>query len=667
MKTILILLSFISFSGFAQSPINKFSARLYSLLNNSRINEELHVWVFLADKGPNAENLINQPNQIVSDKSLQRRSKVLPNSKLVGLTDIPVYQNYIEQIVSKGFRLKHKSKWFNGISGFISPANLNSISSLPFVRQIDVVEKYSKNIRNIEIEETVNDRSASNLQPKGIHSYNYGSSYTQMNQVNIPAVHDLGYKGQGVTICVMDAGFNNLTHEAFSTMNIIAKWDFVGNDPDVSGHSHGTNTLSVIGGFKEGKLIGPAFASNFLLARTEDDPGSETPIEEDNWIAAMEWADSIGVDVTSTSLGYLTFDPPYTSYTWQNMDGNTARITIAADLAVGLGISVVNSAGNNGFHPTQNTLIAPADGDSVLAIGAVTSSGTRSSFSSVGPTYDGRIKPDFMAMGSGVYAASSSGTSNYVNVSGTSFSCPIAAGVVAVLLSYNPNLTPIQIRDILRITSSNSSNPNREYGWGIIDALNALNTPVPVELTSFNVSISGNNVLLKWVTASESNSYGFSIERARENTPFVTVGFVQSAGNSSSFRFYNFMDKNLFAGKYVYRLKQIDNDYTFKYSNEVEVTISAPKTFYLFQNYPNPFNPSTTIKFSVPFDSNVKFKLYDILGNEIEQVYSGFVEAGVHEIILDFTKFSARLSSGVYLLKLEAEGFSKAIKMNLLK
>ena len=155
----------------------------------------------------------------------------------------------------------------------------------------------------------------------------------------------MGYTGQGVTVCVMDAGFNRLSHEVFSAMNIIAAYDFVNNDPDVGDStdlgngSHGTQTLSAIGGFKEGKLIGPAFGANFILAKTEN-TDSETPIEEDNWIAALEWADSIGVDVTSTSLGYLDYDPPFVGYTWENMDGNTARITIAADLAVKKGIVV---------------------------------------------------------------------------------------------------------------------------------------------------------------------------------------------------------------------------------------------------------------------------------------------------------------------------------------
>ncbi len=159
-------------------------------------------------------------------------------------------------------------------------------------------------------------------------------------------------------------------------MNIIAIYDFVNNDPNVGNQgdmgegSHGTATLSIIGGFKEGELIGPAYGSNFILAKTEN-TDSETPVEEDNWVAAIEWADSIGVDVTSTSLGYIDYDFPFTSYTWQNMDGNTALITIAGDLAVGRGIVVVNSAGNEGYNSSHNTLGAPADGDSIFAIGAV--------------------------------------------------------------------------------------------------------------------------------------------------------------------------------------------------------------------------------------------------------------------------------------------------------
>jgi subtilisin family serine protease len=278
---------------------------------------------------------------------------------------------------------------------------------------------------------------------------------------------------------MMDAGFDLLSHQVFSSMNIIATWDFVNGDPDVENGgdmgngSHGTSTLSLIGGFYEGELIGPAFGADFILAKTENTE-SETPVEEDNWIAALEWADSIGVDVTSTSLSYTDFDPPFQGYTWEDMDGNTARITIGADLAVKLGIFVANSAGNYGSDPNHNTLGAPADGDSVIAVGSVTSSGARSSFSSVGPTVDGRIKPDLMAMGSNNYVACNS----YVNCyndwgSGTSWSCPMLAGAAALLLEIDPSLTPMQLSTLLKSTASNSNTPNNQYGWGIINTFAA--------------------------------------------------------------------------------------------------------------------------------------------------------------------------------------------------
>ncbi len=313
------------------------------------------------------------------------------------------------------------------------------------------------------------------------------------SRLNVPAVHDSGFTGQGVTICVMDAGFNRLSHDAFLSMNIIAAWDFVNNDPNVGDEgdlgtgTHGTMTLSTIGGFAPGHLIGPAFNSSYIVAKTEN-TDSETPIEEDNWIAAMEWADSIGVDVTSTSLSYLDYDPPYPSYTWEDMDGNTTIITNGADYAASIGIVVVNSAGNEGYNSSHNTLGAPADGDSVITAGAVTSSGSRSSFSSVGPTVDGRFKPDIMALGSGDVVASPYNDHNYTTASGTSFSCPLSAGVAALILCSNPNLTPMQVRDAMRNTASQSSNPDNLYGWGILNALDAINYFPPAPAT-FQISV----------------------------------------------------------------------------------------------------------------------------------------------------------------------------------
>lgn len=478
-----LVIAFIFFSGMilAQSSIEKFTPQLNAVFTNTNQNEELLVWVFFKDKGNDIQNYFSKPTTVVSEKSLKRRAKVLSEDKLITQTDLPVNQNYIKQIQAAGFKLKQKSKWFNGVSGWAARDELTQIAQMPFVKQLDIVYRFRK---ENPVEESSTDEQGNLNQdfqkPGEVHSYNYGQSFTQLNQITVPQVHDLGYTGAGVTICMMDAGFDLLSHQVFSSMNIIAMWDFVNNDPNVQNESdmgdgsHGTATLSLIGGFFEGQLIGPAFGADFILTKTEN-TDSETPIEEDNWIAAMEWADSIGVDLTSTSLGYLDFDPPYPSYTWQDMDGNTARITNGADYAVSLGIFVVNSAGNGGYvDPPQNTLGAPADGDSVIAAGSVTSTGSRSGFSSVGPTFDGRIKPDLMAMGSSDYHACNWFANCYSTGSGTSFSCPLIAGAAALLLQVDPNLTPMQLATLLKSTASQSNNPNNLYGWGIINTYAAV-------------------------------------------------------------------------------------------------------------------------------------------------------------------------------------------------
>ncbi len=474
-----IIFSFLFFVSvsFAQSSMDKITKQLDILIEQSNADEELLVWVFFKDKGNATEKYFEKPTTVVSEKSLKRRSKVLSDEKLITNIDLPVNQNYTEQVQALGFKLKQKTKWFNGISGWATKQEIYNISSFNFVKQIDIVKKFK---RDYQIEDEDAPPPVNQIKLNKTNSFNYGPSFTQLDLITVPDVHNLGYSGAGVTICMMDAGFDLLSHQVFSSMNIIATWDFVNGDPNVENHgdlgngSHGTSTLSLIGGFYEGELIGPAYGADYILAKTENTE-SETPVEEDNWIAALEWADSIGVDVTSTSLSYLDFDPPYQGYTWQDMDGNTALITIGADLAVQLGIFVVNSAGNYGYDPSHNTLGAPADGDSVITVGSVTSSGSRSNFSSVGPTVDGRFKPDLMAMGSHNYVACNWYNNCYSNNgSGTSWSCPMVAGAAALLLEVDPTLTPMELRELLRNTASQSTSPDNLYGWGIIDTYDAV-------------------------------------------------------------------------------------------------------------------------------------------------------------------------------------------------
>lgn len=661
MKKLLIIFLMLSvLPVIAQSPIDKLSNRLKAKIENESQSAQHLVWIYFTDKGNDLDIFYSNPETVVSNKSLERRKKVFDHSSLIDFKDVPVNENYLNNLIQYGFELRHKSKWLNSVSGFITTNQLNLITSLPFVERIDIVAGFSKRTDDIEFRNDGIEQLP--VQTDKINTFNYGNSYTQVNQINVPLVHDLGYTGDGITICVMDAGFGNLSHEVFQSVNIVAMYDFVNNSPVMGSNSHGTAVLSILGGFKEGQLIGPAFGADFLLARTED-ISSETPVEEDNWVAAMEWADSIGVDVTSTSLGYLDYDPPYPSYTWEDMDGNTAIITIAGDIAVSRGIFVVTSAGNNGFHTTRNTLGAPADGDSILSIGAVNSSGIRSSFSSVGPTVDGRIKPDVMAMGSGVYYATLSGN-NYSSGGGTSYSCPLVSGVAALLLSANPGLTPMDLREIFYSTASNSLSPNREYGWGIVNAQEALNQlPVPVELTSLNGTYSNGIVVLEWITAAEINNYGFEIQKKSDNSAFQTIGFVDGNGTSTNRLTYNFSDVDLKESRYYYRLKQIDFDGTFEYSPEVMVDIPALADFILHQNFPNPFNPSTKIRFTVPMRSLVKITLHDVLGREIRILFNSESDRGTKELELDGTS----LSSGNYIVRMTAGTFQKTQKITLIK
>lgn len=417
----------------------------------------------------------------VSQRALARRSKVLPADRLIDERDFQLDRVYVAAVGRNVIRIRHELKWFNAVSAVATKRQIDALSRLPFVRQIEFVGRWRTRPGDEAPQALL--KGSSVQAPAGTASFNYGTSYAQVNQIKVPQVHNLGITGQGIVVGVFDNGFRLLTHEAFAAMSIIAQHDFVDHktsvipvNPNTSFGSHGVNTLSTIGGFKSGQLIGPAFNADYILARTEND-SSETPVEEDNWAAAIQWADSIGVDVTSTSLGYLTYDAPFPSWTWADMDGNTTLITQAADQAVGLGIVVVNSAGNAGAGDgIHNTLGGPADGDSVIAAGAVDAAGSRTSFSSVGPTTDvpARIKPDVMAMGSGVKVASSISTTGYGSASGTSFSCPLTAGVAALVLCANPALTPMQVRDAMRTTASNAGAPNNLIGWGILNCDSAI-------------------------------------------------------------------------------------------------------------------------------------------------------------------------------------------------
>ena len=422
----------------------------------------------------------------LSERAITRRMKVLDKDKLIGFADLPLTKSYIENISKMKIDIIAKSRWFNGISAYLSPSQLEAVKKLNFVERIFAVKKLYKQGFESTSPVFINSYSENMFKQDSLDVYNYGKSYNQMMLVNVPVVHNLGITGKDVLVASFDDGFEWKTHESLMGLNVLDEFDFINKDGNTareknqkyedsqSQGGHGTATLSSLGGFKEGKLIGPAFNADFILAKTEY-VSSETPMEEDFWLEAAEWAEAYGADVITSSLVYKAFDKPYVdnSYNYSDYDGKTSIITIAGDLAAYYGIVVCNATGNY-YQTDPPSLGSASDGDSVIGVGAVDIQGTITSFSSNGPTSDGRIKPDVVAPGAAVYVARMGEGNNYDYSNGTSFSTPITAGVCALILSAHPELTAMQVRDALRNTANNNTSPNNVYGWGLINAYKAM-------------------------------------------------------------------------------------------------------------------------------------------------------------------------------------------------
>ncbi|MCD6595018.1 S8 family serine peptidase [bacterium] len=417
-------------------------------------------WIYFSDKGlytaQDTVAAIEKTENILTERCLTRRAKVLSIDRIVDWQDIPVCVDYIEQVKFTGAKIVHISRWLNAVSVYANPDILSKIADFPFIQKIDIVQKFHRKFMT----EDTTDYSGEAI---------YGMTKNQLAFMNIPPLHQMGVFGDGVLLCITDTGFN-LDHIAFTHCNVEATYDFVSGDSIVDVQegdndgivSHGTKCWSEIGGRVDSLYWGAAPNTSFLLARTED-IDTEWIIEEDNWAAAAEWADSLGADIMSVSLGY------YDWYTSDDMDGDTPVITAAADRAVYLGIAVFTAAGNSGGGGYR-TLVTPGDGDSVITVGACDGNGNLAGFSSRGPTADGRIKPDILAHGVGTICANGMDDSTFSSASGTSMATPMAAGIGALLLSLRTSLTPMDLLDILRKTADNFISPDSAYGWGIIDA-----------------------------------------------------------------------------------------------------------------------------------------------------------------------------------------------------
>jgi serine protease AprX len=456
-----------------QNPV--ISPALDRFLSRCAPTDSVKIWVFFTDKGIFSQEKYQLARidfeKTLTQSALKRRLK---NRVQVDFVDLPLNQNYLDQVQRLGAKLRQSSRWLNAASIEIPSGSVEKIAQLPFVRYITKVATYQKRYPDI----TPFLLKYGKPTIPAAYGRNYGPSAEQLEQIRVPVVHDMGFCGQGIIVGMLDTGFfkdHQAFVAAFSESRVLAEWDFINEDENTQNeaedsleqHDHGTCTWSALGGEFDGQLYGPAFKSSFALAKTEKDL-LEEQIEEDYWVAGLQWADSIGAEVISSSVGYLYW------YTYEELDGNTAECTQAADLAASRGVLVVNAAGNERLYP-WHYIITPADGDSVVAVGAVNWEGIIADFSSVGPTYDGRIKPEVVARGVNTYCALSSVTNDYGWVGGTSLSTPLVAGCAAVLLSAHPDWTAMQVREALMMTADRASDPDTVYGWGLINLFSMIN------------------------------------------------------------------------------------------------------------------------------------------------------------------------------------------------
>ncbi|MBC7408868.1 MAG: S8 family serine peptidase, partial [Arcicella sp.] len=398
----------------------------------------------------------------------------------LNVNDVPIYQSYIDQVTaSPGIEVKAKSKWLNCLHIRGSVADITALTSFNFVDHIQFADN-SLNAKNASIKPLAPVNKNLNVQT----TFAYGNSANQIQMLNGHLLHQQNFTGTGKIIAVLDAGFPGVdVASPFQRLRdnnqILGGYNFVDRNTNVyTNNSHGTLVLSSMGGYVENQLVGTAPDAQYYLFITED-TASENPVEESNWVEAAEEADRLGVDIITTSLGYFSYDNPAYSHTYSDMTGNTNFASKGANIAFSKGIVVVASAGNEGGTPEPHVGV-PAEANDVLAIGAVRPDRTRANFSSIGPSFDNRIKPDVMAQGQSCVLSNTNG--DIISASGTSFSGPIMAGMIACLWQAVPGLSNQAILNLVKQSSDNYATPNEFYGYGIPDfELALMNTLLSVE------------------------------------------------------------------------------------------------------------------------------------------------------------------------------------------
>lgn len=609
---------------------------------------------------------ISNPSAYLSGRAIARRAK---SGTLVDSTDLPITPRYLDSLRSvPNVSIKNKSKWLNQVVIFTNdPAALAKINSFPFVHSTaPIAPRFSQHRGNVSKFdfETVGNESDPSLRTENIN-LNYGQTFGQINIHNGQFLHDRGFQGNGMILAMLDGGFLTYkTNAAFDSIRInnqvIGEWNFVNNTQNADAlHGHGMNCLSTIAANRPGIMVGSAVQAKFWLFITED-VFIEYPIEEINWAAAAEFADSAGADVISSSLGYQDFDDPVFDYLYPARNGNTAAITIAADLAAKKGIIVMNSAGNYGGLSDQRKYIScPADGDSVVAVGAVNNAGTIAGFSSWGPNSAGKIKPNIVSVGQGTIVSNFSG--NPVAGNGTSFSNPNIAGLITCLWGAFPEFSNMKVIDAVQRSAHKFNNPDDRFGYGIPN----MRTAFYILKTQRSQQQFGGP---GWFKANP-NPFTTQIDASfiADNSGTVKLylknisGFkLDSAGiivDSLDYKEHSFQNLgSLPAGYYYVQYK----------SSTKDSTITLTKGADLFATdwvkvFPNPFSSQLNMYFKAQVTGTMNISLYDQKGRSLASRKS----ISVQKENIYYTDFSiaGKLSKGLYIIRLDDGVNKRSIKV----
>jgi serine protease AprX len=589
------------------------------------------------NKGFNTFTLAN-PSAYLSAKSIERRTKY---NLAIDSTDLPVTKRYLDSLASiPNVTILNVSKWLNQVSIHTTDAGaITKINSFSFVQTVSEIALNKNNDPSTEVtkkfEEPKNSSPLTSILRSNNTSanyFNYGQSFDQVKIHNGEFLHNIGLRGQNMTIGMLDAGYYAyLSLSAFDSVRtngqILDTWDFVNSEASVNeDHPHGMYCFSIIAANIPGQFVGTAPKANFLLYMTED-VYSEYPIEEHNWVCGAERVDSAGGYVISSSLGYYLFDAPlqHLNYSYADMNGNTTMSVIGADLAAKKGILVVNAAGNEGGS-SWNYIITPADGDSVLAVGAVNTSGVPGGFSSYGPSSDGQVKPDVASVGVGTIIQYTNNTIGGGN--GTSFACPNIAGLATCLWQGFQEVNNMKIIDVLKRSANKFTTPDNRVGYGIPDMKKATLLLLN-EIASLKASSANCGTALEW-TSKDITGMQYEIERKLPGqNNYLKIGERLATGNAFINRTHQFTDTtSLPVGEVSYRIRQIIDTsaagFSAAYIDTVAVSVTASCGNQQQENIilaPNPAYSSFNIRMnSVEAIPNMQIRITDASGRIVTNI-----------------------------------------------